>query len=726
MSALSLNILLATMQLDIGGAETHIIELAKSLKARGHSVFIASGGGVYEEELKKYDIPHFCVALNSKNPISVLSSMRKLSKIIDEQKIDIVHSHARIPSFIINKIHKKKNFAFVTTAHGAFSTKYGLKYITSWGEKSIAVSDDLKEYLVRNYNYPEKDITVTINGIDTDFFCPEVSDSDKKEKTIVHVCRMDTRVSLVAHLLIKAFETGRIDRDVRLMIVGGGNDYENVLREANLVNGKLGYDAISLTGALTDVKPILNKADLFVGVSRAALEAMACERPSILAGAEGTLGLFYKEKLDDAIKTNFCCRGLKEASVDSLTDDINNFFSLSNEEQNSIGKYSRTVVKEYYSVKKMTDDTLFSYSEVLKERIPKKVLISGYYGFNNNGDDALLYSIISDLKNEVENVEITVLSNNPEETKKLYGVNSISRTAILKILSLMERNALFISGGGTLIQDSTSTKSLIYYLTLIRLAKMKKMRVSLFANGIGTLKKCNEKRVSKVLNKVDSITLRDEIALMWLKKINVSRPFIKLTADPVFALDALDKTEGKKYLESFNINSDSIAYFCMRFDKKSSPSFCKEIAKCADELSKEGYFPVFIPFQSNKDTKICEEIQSLMNEKSEILVLPVSPYLSLSVFSCGKVCVGMRLHSLIYAFSQNVPVTGIVYDTKVKGFMDYTGLDSYINTEDVTSEKLLDLIKKSIERKSPYDCEKFSLLAHENVKIALNIKEGIF
>ena len=202
--------MLSLMQLDIGGAETHVVELAKELKRKGINPVVTSKGGAYEKELEEAGIKHYCVPLQNKNPINMIKSVKRLRRIIKEEKINLVHSHARIPSFILGKMHKRMKFPFVTTAHWVFTTKWGLKYITDWGEKSVAVSEDIKTYLMDNYGVPSGNIQVTINGIDTDKFSP---DTDKTEimtelgikdtdTVIVYVSRLDESRSLVAKQLI--------------------------------------------------------------------------------------------------------------------------------------------------------------------------------------------------------------------------------------------------------------------------------------------------------------------------------------------------------------------------------------------------------------------------------------------------------------------------------------------------------------------------------------------
>ena len=368
---------MALMGLDIGGAETHVTELSKELKRRGHNVIVASNGGVYVDELESFGIKHYKVPLQNKQPKNIISSVSLLKKIIKEENIDIVHSHARIPSFLLGKIRKSAKFPFVTTAHWVFTTKYGLKYITDWGQKTLAVSEDIKKYLMDNYHIPEKDITVTVNGIDTEKFCKKVPNENLKkefgiendDKTIIYVSRMDSDRSLVAHQLISAIDSlYPIFDGLKCVIVGDGNDFDSVKNEAEEVNKKYGKDIITLAGSRTDISEIISLADLFVGVSRAALEAMASEKPVIIAGNEGYIGLFNEDKLQVSLNTNFCCRGEIESQTQILTQDIANFFGMWDEEKEKSAKYGREVVLKYYSVTKMADDAEKVYKEAMEDK----------------------------------------------------------------------------------------------------------------------------------------------------------------------------------------------------------------------------------------------------------------------------------------------------------------------------------------------------------------------
>ena len=109
-------------------------------------------------------------------------------------------------------------------------------------------------------------------------------------------------------------------------------------------------------------------AKLFVGVSRAALEAMASQKPTIIAGNEGYVGRFSEDKLPVCLETNFCLRGCEMSTTDLLAQDIGAFFGLWEEDQEKLGEYGREVVLKYYSVARMADDAEKVYKKVMEEK----------------------------------------------------------------------------------------------------------------------------------------------------------------------------------------------------------------------------------------------------------------------------------------------------------------------------------------------------------------------
>lgn len=700
------NILLSLMQLNIGGAETHVVELAKELKRKGFNIIVTSNGGVYVKELEEAGIKHYKVPLQNKNPLNTIKAARLLKKIIKEENIDMVHSHARIPSFILGKLHKRMKFPFVTTAHWVFNTGYGLKYITDWGEKTVAVSEDIKTYLMDNYHVPEGDINVTINGIDTGKFSPDTDCIDIKkefgikddETVITYVSRLDESRSLVAKQLIEVIpEIDKAVDKLKVIVVGAGDDFENVKNMAEKVNKQLGREVIVLTGARTDINKLIAPCKLFVGVSRAALEAMAAEKPVIIAGNEGYIGLFDESKLQVGIDTNFCCRGCEESSGALLKRDILDFFAKSPVKQDELGVYGRELIKKDYSVSRMADDSIKVYDWATAKN--KEILISGYYGFKNSGDDALLEAIIKDLKRFKESPNIVVLSASPKETKEIYRVKAINRINVFSILKHMNNADMLISGGGTLIQDRTSTKSLMYYLAVISLAVRKKVKVMLYSNGIGPLeRKNNIKKTRKILNKVDLITLRDERSLKALKEMGVENKNVIVTADPALELNIADEKRGRKILDELGVPRDrKLLGVSIRRWKSTDPEFEDNIAWVCDYAYETyGYHTILLPMQTSRDMAVLQNVKRNMKHEATLVDRRMGVADTMSIMKCFDLCIGMRLHTLIYAVINAIPLIGLVYDPKISSFMEYTNQTRYIDVENATAEKIIDILDECV------------------------------
>lgn len=359
------------------------------------------------------------------------------------------------------------------------------------------------------------------------------------------------------------------------------------------------------------------------------------------------------------------------------------------------------------------------------------ILISGYYGFKNSGDDALLLAIINDLREKKSDIDLAVFSGSKKETEKEYGIRAINRLNPFCVIWELLRTKMLLSGGGTLIQDRTSTKSLIYYLAIISIAKVFGKKTMLYANGIGPIREENKKLTKKTLNKVDIITLRDSDSLAELKALGVDKPEIVLTADPAFNLNPENLKKGEDLLSRLGFSKeDKIACISVREWKSLKENFEEEIAKTADYLSGEcGYKVLILSMQASKDGEISKRVIEKMTEPCVFLDEKISIDEMLYLMRNAKLCIGMRLHSLIYASAGAVPVIGLVYDPKIAGFMDYISQPLYLNVEEVTFPKLKELIRISDESSEEYrkkmntNIEKLKIKAKENADIAIELLE---
>ncbi len=730
-----MKILMALNGLDIGGAETHVVELSKEIMRRGHQVIMVSSGGVYQKEVEDAGITHYTVKLTSRSFGDISKSKKHLREIIEKEKPDIVHAHARIPGFLLDAVHKEsgKAFVFVTTAHWTFDTSFLIKSLTRWGEKTLAVSDDLKKYLLKYYpEVKEDNIYISINGIDGGKFSKDTDgsrvakefDLTSGARRIVYVSRLNPAVCAPAYGLVdKIAELDKAVPGIEVIIVGDGDCYKDMKAKADEANAKLGRRALIMAGPRTDINEIHANAEVCVGVSRAILEPMIMEKKCVVAGQEGYIGILTPDKLDTAIKCNFTCRGCDRFDADVMVRDIISLFDMTPDQAQQVTDYGKYVVEQYYSVKKMADDNLAMYYDALRD-CRCEATILGYYGYGNSGDDALLKAVISDMKEQDAGFTPIVFSHDCAKTRSTYGVECVDRFNIKQVNDALRRARVLILGGGSLIQDITSTKSLLYYLWCIRLAKKHGCKVMLYANGIGPLtKQSNIKRAAKVLDSVDVITLRDRESMELLKQMGVNSPKISVTADPAFSLDA----EHSDCQKAIDIAGE---YVCLsvRNWTDSNESFMKGFAAMADYIAeKYSVTPVFIPMQYERDLAASEKIAGAMGTKAVVVKDKLSPEQLIDVVKGAKAVFAVRLHMLIFAAASGVPAMGIEYDPKVGSFQKYINQPYCIAPQQMENGEFAENVDRFMDNLDACRANLESILpdmkrkAKENAKIATDL-----
>jgi len=743
-----MKILMATMALDIGGAETHIVELSKELVRQGHEVLVASNGGVYVSELTEAGIRHFEVPMHQRRVGGVLCARRLMAGIIRREKPDVVHAHARIPAFVCGSLQRRLRFPFVTTAHWVFESGGVLRYLTNWGQRTIAVSEDIKAYLMREYQVPEGHISVTINGIDTDKFSPTVRADGVREQwglgespVIASVSRMDEDRALVAKQLVAlAPQLAAEIPKLRLLIAGGGNAFDEVYAAAEQANERIGYPCVVMTGSVTSINEIVAASSLFVGVSRAVLEAMAAGKPVIVAGNEGYQGLLTPEGLDEAMAGNFCCRGMELSQPERLLTDILAAWALPETEKERLGQFGRQAIFDHYSVRCMAEDAAAAYQSVRKQRY--RVLLSGYYGFSNAGDDAILQSIHEGILSTSDAVDITVLSDNPASTTTQYGLEALPRFRFWTVLRALRRCDALVSGGGSLLQDRTSTRSILYYLSVMRGAQLLGKPVMLYANGIGPVQKpANRRRVKKVVDRATLVTLRDANSARELEFMGVRRPALHVTADPVFNLTAASRARAWELLRSCGIAADRPFAAVSVRPWPGTAAFSEDLAALCDYLSERyGMQILFLPMQPAADVPASLQVGRHMRTAFCVLgdgagqtaaESKLSPNDLMAVLGEAKLCLAMRLHTLIFAAHMATPLLGLVYDPKVASYLEELDMPSAGDVSDFSlpqaqllADKLMDEYE-AVRQRLQETSAALGKAALDNDRLLLEMLEGI-
>ena len=658
-------ILHLTMSMNIGGAETHILELMKYLKAQDYDVMVASNGGVYVKDLTEAGIKHFNVPLHTKSPRQVLQSFHLLRKIIKEEKIDLVHAHARIPAFIAGIICKQLRVKIVTTTHFTFKVNFIWRKLTNWGDKSIAVSEDIREYLLREYDYKEENVYLSVNGIDTKKFSRQ-HPLDKKPYRITQVSRLDAGTSQAARFLIEmAPHLEALKKDLEIIIVGGGTALGELKLKANQVNEQIGKEVIIMTGPVTNIPAYLEKTHLFVGISRSALEAMNYEIPIILAGDYGMTGYLTQDKLAACEAVNFTGRGFEPLTLEGLKAEIIKGMST------RIGdhEWQSDYMEANYSVARMARPYMELYNRLFS--IPKSYVLAGYYGYHNSGDDALLAAICQELQGENPDNIIRVLTKEPYDHLKGPKISFHSRFNFYKVLRLIAISDVLVMGGGSLVQDKTSSRSVWYYLFLMAYAKKMGTGCYMYANGIGPIhKRINRYLAKKVLSKVDIITLREKMSMRVLAQLKIDQPIIEVTADPVFALKDKDFLPVDYALKKLGMKADQPYIVCIFRDWEMSKQYRQTVAKLLDYIEETYHYQIlFLPLKFPEDSLFEEKIGKQMerpyfrvDQKEEVEHLMAYIHHSHLVLS-------MRLHGILYSALAGVPVIGFSYDVKVNYYI---------------------------------------------------------
>lgn len=285
--------------------------------------------------------------------------------------------------------------------------------------------------------------------------------------------------------------------------------------------------------------------------------------------------------------------------------------------------------------------------------VSKKVVISGYYGFKNFGDELILSILTEKLKNL--NAEITVFSSDPDWSRKNYDINAIKSFDLKNVIKTIKNSDVLISGGGSLLQDATSLKSLVYYSLIIFIALCLKKKVIIFAQGIGPINNLfAQKIVFTLLKKCDYLSVRDEKSHALLTKNGISSD---LVCDPAFTLP--DIPAAKELAVGIQLRSF----------KTMNSDFIK---KLADITSRK--FPdkkiIILPFQAALDNNVCEEfIKELKLVNPDInakILYNVSYSEIINAISKLEYLIAMRFHALVIGLKYGVKSLGINYDQKVE------------------------------------------------------------
>ncbi len=294
-----------------------------------------------------------------------------------------------------------------------------------------------------------------------------------------------------------------------------------------------------------------------------------------------------------------------------------------------------------------------------------RAVLCGYYGMGNGGDEALLATLLQMLPRDVTPV---VLSGNPAQTRSRYGVEACDRKSATQVLNALRSSQAFIFGGGSLIQDSTSLFSPLYYAGLMGLAQKLGLRTFAWGQGIGPLNHAFTRWLAEqTFVGCDGISVRDGRSAQLLQDWNID---CLLAPDPVWALEALPSTVVLELPEPRMAVS-------LRPHPSLTPARLQDIIMALQGLQAEcDASVVLVPFQPVQDLAIAQQVQAALKGPSLILERQ-DPRQLKGVFQHVQFTLSMRLHGLIMAASEGCICSALSYDPKVNSLMKEVGLPGW-------------------------------------------------
>ena len=694
---------------DSGGAKTHVLSLLQNLNKTITAQLVCFRDGPFAEEARAMGIPTMICGGNN-----IPHLRRELADYIREGGYQLIHCHGSRANMIGALLRKPTGLPVVSTVHSDYKLDYmGRPFarltfgaINAWAlrhlDYRIGVSDAMVDLLI-DRGFPPDRFYAIYNGID---FTPAPSQGDRlaylrglgadvEENSVV--VGIAARLNPVKDMstLIRGFAEGHKSCPrLRLVIAGDGEErqkLEDLAKElgvekevtfAGWISGGMDrfYSAL-------DVNALTSLSETFPY----ALTEGARFHLATVATAVGGIPYLIDQDVNGYLFTpgDWQTLGRHLAA-------LGNGDALRREMGEKL--YEKASAK--FSIQSTVDTQLHIYEEIIRRHNrPKRdrdgVVICGAYGRGNAGDDAILEAILQEMRSIDPDMPITVLTKDPKATRLTYRVRTAGRMDVGTWKKAMRHAGLYINGGGSLIQDVTSRRSLWFYLHNIQAAHKAGCKVQMYGCGIGpVLREQHRKLAASVLNaNVDVITLREPDSLKELQSMGVTKPEILLTADPALTLPAASEDEIDSVLLRAGIPPHG-KYLCFAlrnwkgFEDK-APLFA-QAAKYAYETY--GLTPVFAAVEKHLDPVAGRLAAAGLDIPHYFLDDAGSAGTIIGALSRMQAVVSMRLHALIFAAGQGIPLAGVVYDPKVSAFLRYIGQENFLDLDALTADALKAMI----------------------------------
>ena len=331
----------------------------------------------------------------------------------------------------------------------------------------------------------------------------------------------------------------------------------------------------------------------------------------------------------------------------------------------------------------------------------RRVLIFGYYGFRNTGDEAILAAMLRDLSDEIVDLEAVVVSGNPAATSQEHGVRAVLFTNLSGIIDAARESDAILLGGGGLFHDywgaeaetvlSADHGSLAFVSAAPLLSTLLGKPLMIYAVGVGPLGSETGRRMTRAAFAQASVaTVRDEASRSVLADAGVDPERVVVTADPAFRLAPAPPELAREVWrrEVPGAERPVLGVALRSWDFGVAPEAWEaSVAQGLDAFLQErpGSRVLFLPFQDTPgdlvdDRAVAERVRTRMThaERSSCLSRTLPPVEMAALVARCDALLAMRLHAAIFALGAGVPVVALSYDPKVRRLLEEAGFGGFV------------------------------------------------
>ena len=376
-------ILQVVPEMATGGVERTTVEVASAIIEAGGRALVFSAGGRLVQDLEALGAKHIHGEANSKNPWTVfVSNVSKLVQIIEKEQVDIVHARSRAPAWSALLAARRTRTPFVTTYHGIYNAKSGLKRwynsVMARGDRLIANSGYTRDHVLEAHKIDPDKIEVIYRGVDVDAFDPQnVSDKRKQELASQWgVSRHCPRPRAILPARLTAWKgqkvmleaLGHLKRagvEIDCLMVGDPQGRDSYQAELAQEIRRLGLEGhVHMVGHCNDMPAAFSLADFAVTPSiepeafgRTAAEAQAMGLPVIASDLGGA-----RETVEDGVTGFLSSAGDGKA----LADCIGRLLALSSAEKAAMGDAGAMRVRSRFTTRALQAATVSLYQRLVE------------------------------------------------------------------------------------------------------------------------------------------------------------------------------------------------------------------------------------------------------------------------------------------------------------------------------------------------------------------------